>query len=142
MSEVDRIISLLLKGAEDEHFVQLNPTEIRVILDLLKGILNFNTDIPMQTVPKDTQLTADFVQHLDAMEPIEVKTVGQMIDELSILNIRIWMLVDKAMAGTALPEEAQLLQAYNSRRNEYVRAIDRRFHEGDIGKKIYEGEKE
>jgi hypothetical protein len=68
---------------------------------------------------------------------IDVKTTGQLIDELIIMNQRIWALIDKVIAGVATPEEAQLVQIYNSRRNEYVRAID--FHLGneDIGAKVY-----
>lgn len=68
---------------------------------------------------------------------IEIKTTGQLIDELSIINIRIWHLIDKVIEGTATPEEAQQVQVYNSQRNEYVRAIDRRLGEHDIGMKIY-----
>jgi hypothetical protein len=77
---------------------------------------------------------------LRAMRPgdVEVKTVGQLIDELAILNIKIWMLIDKVMAGTATPEEAQSVQVNNSKRNEYVRAIDRRLGQADIGGKVYD----
>jgi hypothetical protein len=69
---------------------------------------------------------------------VEVKTVGQLTDELSILNIRIWMLIDKVMAGTATPEESQSVQVNNAKRNEYVRAIDKLLNQADIGGKVYD----
>jgi len=59
---------------------------------------------------------------------IEVKTTGQLIDELIIMNQRIWMLIDKVIAGVATPDEAQNVQKYNAQRNEYVRALDRRLN--------------
>jgi len=69
---------------------------------------------------------------------VEVKTVGQLIDELSIINIRIWMLIDKVMAGTATPEESRSVQVNNAKRNEYVRVIDRILKQADVGGKIYD----
>ena len=68
---------------------------------------------------------------------IEIKTVGQLIDELIIVNLRIWHLVDRAMAGTATAEETQATQLFNHQRSELVRAIDRRLGERDIGGKVY-----
>lgn len=68
---------------------------------------------------------------------IEIKTTGQLIDELIVANIRIWHLIDLAIAGTITPEEAQAIQRVNRQRNELVRAIDRRFGERDIGGKVY-----
>lgn len=59
---------------------------------------------------------------------VEVKTTGQLIDELIIMNQRIWALIDKVIAGVATPEEAQNVQKYNAKRNEYVRAIDSRLN--------------
>jgi hypothetical protein len=74
------------------------------------------------------------------LEPVETKTIGQLIDELTILNIRIWMLIDTAEAGSASPDVAQAIQKYNATRNQYVRAIDRRLGERDIGEKVYKGD--
>jgi len=68
---------------------------------------------------------------------VETKTVGQLIDELTIVNIRIWMLIDKVMAGTATLEESRSVQGNNAKRNEYVRAIDRLLSQADIGGKLY-----
>ena len=70
-------------------------------------------------------------------EDIEIKTIGQLIDELMICNIRIWMLIDKVHAGTATIEEAQRVQKENAKRTQLVRAIDNRLGERDIGGKTY-----
>lgn len=70
-------------------------------------------------------------------EDIEIKTIGQLLDELTICHIRIWMLIDKVMAGTASMEDAQRIQQENAKRNSLVRAIDRRLGERDIGGKTY-----
>jgi hypothetical protein len=68
---------------------------------------------------------------------IETKTLGQLFDELTIANIRIWMLIDKVYAGTATLEEARKVQQVNSTRNELIRAIDRLLDQRDIGEKVY-----
>ena len=68
---------------------------------------------------------------------IEVKTIGQLIDELITADLRIWHLVDRAIAGTITTDEAQQVQLSNQQRTELVRAIDRRLGERDIGGKVY-----
>jgi hypothetical protein len=68
---------------------------------------------------------------------IETKTIGQLIDELTITNLKVWHLIDKVMDGTATREEAQAVQTFNLQRSELVRAIDRRLGERDIGGKVY-----
>ena len=70
---------------------------------------------------------------------IEIKTIGQLIDELITTNLRIWHLIDKAIAGTVTSEEAQAIQQFNQQRTELVRAINKRFGERDIGGKVYAG---
>jgi hypothetical protein len=72
------------------------------------------------------------------LEEIELKNFGQLLDELVIMNLRIWHLIDKVMAGTATVEDAQLVQKYNALRNTYVRAINRRVGETDVVEKTYE----
>ncbi len=74
---------------------------------------------------------------LGKMDSVEVKTTGQLIDELGILNIRIWFLIDKLHAGTASVEDAKAVQIHNATRNKLVRAIDRRLGGRDIGGKMY-----
>lgn len=69
--------------------------------------------------------------------PIAVKSLGQLIDELSIINIRIWMLIDKVMTGVATPEEAKSVQEYNAMRNKYVRAIDALLAQNTVPAKHY-----
>jgi len=64
---------------------------------------------------------------------IEVKTIGQLIDELTVVNIRIWHAVDKMAAGESSPEETQKTQLANSQRRQLVQAITRRL--GDLDAK-------
>ena len=72
-------------------------------------------------------------------ESVEVKTTAQLIDELCIINIRVWMLIDKVEAGTATLAEAQAVQKHNATRTQLVRAINKRLGERDIGEKTYKG---
>ena len=68
---------------------------------------------------------------------IETKTLGQMIDELCVVNLKIWHLIDRVMDGSGTLEDAQSVQAFNSQRAELVRVIDKRLGERDIGGKVY-----
>ena len=63
------------------------------------------------------------------MDDIEIKTIGQLIDELIVVNIRIWHAVDKMTAGESSPEETQKTQLANSQRRQLVQAITRRLGE-------------
>ena len=65
------------------------------------------------------------------MDNIEIKTIGQLIDELTVVNIRIWHAVDKMAAGESSPEETQETQLTNSKRRQLVHAITRRLGEPD-----------
>jgi len=65
------------------------------------------------------------------MDDIEIKTIGQLIDELTVVNIRIWHAVDKMTAGESSPEETQKTQLANSQRRQLVQAITRRLGELD-----------
>jgi len=106
---------------------RLTPLGIKyLLLELLREYdksieLGAKVDNPMLTLD-----TEDPGPKVIRQSNIEVKTTGQLIDELIIMNQRIWMLIDKVIAGVATPEEAQSVQKYNAQRNEYVRAIDRR----------------
>ena len=68
---------------------------------------------------------------------IETKTLGQMIDELCVVNLKIWHLIDRVMDGSGTLEDAQSVQEFNSQRAELVRVIDKRLGERDIGGKVY-----
>ena len=68
---------------------------------------------------------------------IETKTLGQMIDELCVVNLKIWHLIDRVMDGSGTLEDAQAVQTFNSQRAELVRALDKRLGERDIGGKVY-----
>lgn len=68
---------------------------------------------------------------------VEVKTIGQLIDELVVVNLKIWHLIDRVMDGTGSIEDARVVQEFNSQRSDLVRAIDRLLGERDIGGKVY-----
>lgn len=77
------------------------------------------------------------------MEGISRKSVGQLIDELSVTNLRCWFAQEKLMDNT-LPEHERLLaaedaQRFNARRNALMRAIDEILDKGfSVEKKSYE----
>lgn len=52
------------------------------------------------------------------------KTIGSLIDELSITNIKIFMLVDKVQKNEHTKEEAKKLQDLNSYRSQITNAIN------------------
>jgi hypothetical protein len=58
------------------------------------------------------------------MEQVELKTVGELIDELCIINMKIWHKVDAGYAGDG--DAAVEAQRLNSRRGALIRAINRR----------------
>jgi hypothetical protein len=67
-------------------------------------------------------------------EDVEVKTIGQLLDELMIENLKIWHLVDKAHQGDESVQKD--IQDHNDIRRGLVRAIDRRLGERDIGGRV------
>ena len=68
------------------------------------------------------------------MEDVEVKTTGQLIDELIIENLKIWHLVDEAHSGEKHVQDE--IQRHNDIRRGLVRALDRRLGERDIGGRV------
>ena len=60
------------------------------------------------------------------------KTLAQIIDELSVTNIKIFMLVDKVQKCQHNIEDAKNLQSLNSYRSELMNAINEEFHERSI----------
>ena len=73
--------------------------------------------------------------------PVEVKTVGQLIDDLCIANLKIWHLVDRARQGEKTAEVMAGVEHWNDTRTELIRAIDRRLGGRDIGGKVFGGPK-
>ena len=68
------------------------------------------------------------------MSDVEIKTTGQLLDELIIENLKIWHLVERAEAGE---EGVQVkIQEHNAIRRKLVQALDRRFGERDIGGRV------
>lgn len=55
------------------------------------------------------------------MEQVELKTIGELIDELGVVNLKIWNMVDRGYAGDG--EAAVQAQRLNARRNALMRAI-------------------
>lgn len=64
------------------------------------------------------------------MEQIELKTIGELIDELTIINIRIWHKIDQGLAGDN--HAAVEAQQFNSRRSALMRAINGRLEPGGM----------
>ena len=71
------------------------------------------------------------------MEPVEVKTIGELIDELIIANIKIWHLVDGAGDGDG--DAAIGAQKINQKRTSLIRAINRRLEPDrpNVDEKVY-----
>lgn len=57
------------------------------------------------------------------------KTVAELIDELSITNVKIYHLVEKVEAGTHTREDASRIQTLNRYRSELKNAINQHFAE-------------
>jgi hypothetical protein len=57
------------------------------------------------------------------------KTIAELIDELSIVNIKIYMLVDKVMVNEHTREEAKTIQDLNLQRSRLKNAINAHFNE-------------
>jgi hypothetical protein len=57
------------------------------------------------------------------------KTTAQLIDELSITNIKIFYLVDKVQKNQHSLEEAKKIQDLNSYRSQLVNALNEEFGE-------------
>ncbi len=55
------------------------------------------------------------------------KTVAQLIDELSITNIKIFYLVDKVQKDEHTREDAKKIQDLNTLRSQLVNAINEEF---------------
>lgn len=71
------------------------------------------------------------------MEQEEIKTIGELIDQLVILNLKIWHNVDKGYAGDG--EAAIEAQRLNHTRGNIIRAINRRLEPNmpELAGKIY-----
>lgn len=57
------------------------------------------------------------------------KTIGELIDELSIINIKIFVLVDKVMDNDHTKEDAKRIQDLNLQRSRLKNAINEHFSE-------------
>ena len=57
------------------------------------------------------------------------KTIGILIDELSVTNIKIFMLVDKVQKNEHTVEDAKKIQDLNSYRVQLSNAINEEFNQ-------------
>ena len=67
---------------------------------------------------------------------IDKKTIGNLLDELTVTNLRCWFAQDDIM-NQSLPEKERLAAAVraqeaNKKRNALIRAIDERLGDGDF----------
>lgn len=70
---------------------------------------------------------------------VDVKSTGVLLDELMILNIRIWIMIDIIMGKDTrthtveeIADTARKVQELNARRTKLIRIIDERLEEKDI----------
>lgn len=74
---------------------------------------------------------------------IETKTIGELIDQLIIINMRAWFAQEDLMNGS-LPEAKRLeaavnAQRFNVKRNALIQAIDKKLGEKtSVESKSYE----
>jgi len=75
---------------------------------------------------------------------IDIKTLGQLIDELAVTNIRAWFEQERLMniTGYSVEERVQAAenaQRLNAKRNALIQAIDKKFgEEFTVERKSYE----
>lgn len=62
------------------------------------------------------------------------KSIATLIDELSVTNIKIFMLVDKIQKNEHTKKDAKKLQDLNSYRTELCNALNKEFKERGIVK--------
>lgn len=61
------------------------------------------------------------------------KSLGELIDGLSVVNIKIFVLVDKIQQDKHTREDASKLQKLNLQRNQFINALNVAFNEkGEI----------
>ena len=57
------------------------------------------------------------------------KTIAELIDELSITNIKIFFLIERMQDGKGTIEDGQKIQVLNRHRTELMNAISREFEQ-------------
>ena len=60
------------------------------------------------------------------------KTISEIIDSLSVTNIKIFMLVDKVQKNEHTREDAKKLQDLNTFRSELMNVLNKEFKEKEI----------
>jgi hypothetical protein len=59
------------------------------------------------------------------------KTIAELIDELSVTNIKIFMLIEKVQNGKGTVEEAEKIQLLNVHRSILMNAISQEFKQNE-----------
>lgn len=59
------------------------------------------------------------------------KTLAELIDELSIINIKVFFLIEKVQNKTATLEEAEKIQTLNKQRSKIMNAISEEFKQDE-----------
>jgi hypothetical protein len=67
------------------------------------------------------------------------KTIGQLVDELSVTNIKIFMMVEKIEEGKNTKEDAQKMQTLIKYRSQLTNAINAEFGSTAESTKVYQG---
>lgn len=67
------------------------------------------------------------------------KSIGQVIDELSVTNIKIYMKVEEVEAGKNEAQDAQKLQKLIKYRSQLINAINEELGDSSEIVKVYKG---
>jgi hypothetical protein len=86
--------------------------------------------------PWKLEAEAQGLQSQSEYHGVELKTIGQLLDELIIENLKIWHLVDQAHDSTNDLYIQDEIQGHNDIRRKLVRAIDKRLGDRDIGGRV------
>lgn len=60
------------------------------------------------------------------------KTIAELIDSLSVINIKIFFLIEKMENETGTVEDARKIQKLNKQRSDIMNALSKEFKEREI----------
>lgn len=132
MGTIERIYKMLREAIDGQHFVTISPDEAAEIVYQIDDLPFFKEEKIDEEPRKEPNPILP--GESSPFQPVEIKTLAQLLDELIIENLKIWHLVERAEHGE---EGVQLkIQQHNGIRRDLVRAIDRRLEERDIGGRV------
>lgn len=120
------LLDLVREAARFDKPYYLSVCDVYALVELIDGLFKRIETLEIEKQPR-------------TYEGVEVKTIGQLLDELNIENLKIWHLVDEAKIKTDPTEQLYVqdqIQDHNDIRRDLVRAIDRRLGERDIGGRV------